>query len=308
MKKVYFPIDYSHGGGSTFIRYLVEELKNTEFEAHCDYDMSVPDVYFAIGAETDESKIPYLREKQNQGMKIFYRLDGITTTRMPSGLDRMKTMHTIADVVVYQSNFIKVEAEKLFGEHKNSKVIYNGVDTQKFYISIDWPTRDFLISEWSQNPCKKIQESLGLLQKYLGKVDPNAKITIVGKFQGDWINQNFGFRTENCKYLPRLSYEEMPKLYQDHKVLVMANENEACSNSALEAMACGTIVVYKNSGSMLDLCQTQVLWDDTENCLQKAISRSNTTKRYLGREIVQKQFDLRVCLNKYLEELRACLD
>ena len=305
MIKVYFAITPGkHGGGGTFLSYLTNYMKDdTDFEIVDNADEA--DIFFAMGAQTSLEEIPKLMELKKKGMKILYRVDGISTIRMPNGIERIEKMQDVADVIIYQSNYIKEEAEKLSKKHNNTKVIHNGVDINQFHVGLEKPLTDFLICEYSQNPCKRIQESLGLMKLMIEK-NPKIKLAIVGKFSSDYVSQCFGLPQENVRYFGRLSHGPMPFLMRACKVLLFPNMKEACSNTALEAMASGMVVIHKKDGCMPELCgDTQVVWSPNTNCIDKALWKWNGEERLEGRRRVEKLFNIKNCIKQYLEILRT---
>jgi len=302
-KLLYVPIDqFSHGGGSTFLMSLLPSVgRNITQDIADEWDVAL-----MMGAETDIDTInSIVTERKERGAKILFRLDGIKYTRMPEGIERMKAMFDIADTVVYQSNFVKSEAEKLWGEHKNSKVIYNGVDLEKFKPRRpdDFYNRQhsFLYCEFSHKLHKRAQEAFGLFKKIIGKY-PNAKLTIIGKFPQDWVNQCFGLPQENVKYLCRIPHDVMPGILNSHKVLLFPSVDEPCSNLVLEAMASEVLIIHKDSGCMPELCgDTQILWTGDLNCIDSLYCKSHDY--HAGRLRVHKYFSKYEMIKNYLEAL-----
>ena len=302
--KIYCPLQPgTSGGGGTFLNYFYNSLDGTEFKPVDNVEDA--DVYFALGAQTALEEIPKILELKKKGMKVVFRVDGILNIRMPKGLERIKKMQEIADVVIYQSNYIKGEAESLYEKHNNALVIYNGVDLEMFHTTLKKPSKDFLICEYSQNPCKRLQESLGLM-KQLIKINSSVKITIVGKYASDHVAQNFGLPQENVKFLGRVEHSFMPSILREHKVLLFPNMKEACSNLTLEAMSSGLMIIHKEDGCMPELCgDTQVHWSFNIRCIVEALAKRHTEERLEGRKRVEKLFDIKNCIKQYLNIMRA---
>ena len=328
-KLLFTPIDqFSHGGGSTFLSTLLPHLDcNTTWDIADEWDVAL-----MMGAETPLDIIDSIvTERKSKGAKILYRLDGIKHTRMPEGIERMQAMFEIADTVIYQSKFVKAEAESLWGEHENSRIIYNGVDLEKFKPRKpnDYYSRphSFLYCEFSHKLHKRAQEAFGLMQKIIKKY-PNTKLTIIGKFPQDWINQKFGLPQENVKFLGRLSHNTMPHILNSHKILLFPSVDEPCSNLILEAMASKVLIVHKDSGCMTELCgDTQIDWDWYLSCFNPTHIPSpeyinklknefdeETKKAYIegkftphdyhaGRLRVHKYFSNHEMVKKYMEAL-----
>ena len=303
-KLLFTPIDqFSHGGGSTFLSTLLPHLNcNTTWDIADEWDVAL-----MMGAETPLDIIDSIvTERKSKGAKILYRLDGIKHTRMPEGIERMQAMFEIADTVIYQSKFVKAEAESLWGEHENSRIIYNGVDLEKFkprkptYNYYSRP-HSFLYCEFSHKLHKRAQEAFGLMQKIIKKY-PNTKLTIIGKFPQDWINQKFGLPQENVKFLGRLSHNTMPHILNSHKTLLFPSVDEPCSNLVLEAMASEMMIVHKDSGCMSELCgDTQIKWTGELNCIDPLHCKS--FDYHAGRLRVHKYFSNHEMVKNYMEAL-----
>ena len=303
MKKLFIPIPpRGKGGGSTFIAYLLPALRNNvTFDISDDWDTALM-IGAEISVEDIESKV--IPRKEN-GAKIIYRLDGIKHTRMPDGMERMKAMWDIADLVIFQSKFVQLEAENLWGIHNNSRVIYNGVDVSMFkpQLADDWPKRpyDFLYCEYSQKPHKKAQEAFGLMKKVIEKY-PTATLTIMGKYPTEWIKQSFGLPQENVKYLGRQHHNMMPLIISSHKALLFPSENEPCSNLVLEAMASELLVIHKDSGCMPELCgDTQIKWTGDLTPIYPLYR--HMPDYHSGRVRVHKYFTKELMVKNYLEAL-----
>ena len=274
-KKLFIPIDpLSHGGGSTFIVYLLPYLKNyVTYNILDDWDIAL-----MIGAETSIDDINnHVIPKKEKGAKILFRLNGIKHTRMPLGIERMKAMRDVSDLLIYQSKFTQSEAEGLWGVHGNSRIIYNGVDVEMFRPRIPEVhyerAFDFLYCEYSHKPHKRAQEAFALMQKIIEKY-PQSTLTIIGKFPSEWVNQNFGLPQQNVKFLGRLHHNIMPTILNSHKILLFPSVDEPCSNLVLEAMASEMIIIHKNSGCMMELCEdTQVIWTHDLNCVDEAFKK-----------------------------------
>ena len=293
--KIYLPISADgNGGGSTFVAYLLQGMKKAGgYELS---NMDEADVFFAIGAQTSLEDIPKIIDLKRKGMKILFRLDGILQTRMSNGVKRMKLMYEIADAVVCQSLYIREEVIKLFGERRNTYVIYNGVDTDKFnYSPIKKPKIDFLYCEYSHKPHKRAQEAFSILGQAFSK-NPEKRATIIGKYSSEWVNNMFGLPQENIKYIQRISHDLMPAIMSEHKILLFPSENEPCSNLVLEAMASGMLVVHKDSGCMKELCgNCGIKWTRNLTCLKEA-----DKDRYKGRLRVEKSFRIKDKIAQYL--------
>ena len=58
---------------------------------------------------------------------------------------------------------------------------------------------------------------------------------------------------ERAKTIPPVSPEQLATILRQHDIYVTASQHESCSNSVLEALACGLPVLYIQSGSMTEI-------------------------------------------------------
>jgi len=120
-------------------------------------------------------------------------------------------------------------------------IVTNGVDGNIFHSRERMPfeqTRKLrLISaSWSDNPRKG-----GPVYKWLDEhLDWNRfEYTFVGRTQE---------RFRHIKHLPAVPSEELAALLRQHDIYITASERDPCSNSLVEALACGLPAVYLNDG------------------------------------------------------------
>lgn len=133
------------------------------------------------------------------------------------------------------------------------KVIYNGVNTKEFYPqkkSID-EIRLLYVGRLIE---RKGIEYIIMAIADITKKHPDKKIrlTIVGSGN---IENKLEFLVKRLQLLSQVSFlgvkkhEELPKIYREHDILIIASINEALGNVTQEAMASGLAIITTNTGA-----------------------------------------------------------
>ncbi|PIR05167.1 MAG: hypothetical protein COV57_00545 [Candidatus Liptonbacteria bacterium CG11_big_fil_rev_8_21_14_0_20_35_14] len=147
-----------------------------------------------------------------------------------------------ADWVIFQSNWSKKEAQKRGYKNKNYSIISNTPDPQYFnnqnkpIIKYEEKIR-LIATSWSTNPNKGFE-----FYKFL---DENLNFE---KFNMTFIG-NSPVTFKNTKLIKPLPSNKLSQELKKHHIFISPTKNEACSNSILEALACGLPVIALNSGS-----------------------------------------------------------
>jgi glycosyltransferase involved in cell wall biosynthesis len=251
--------DYAIGGGFTFVRNLVKYLERQGVS--CVFEGDDYDIYFLIGPTTAQRED--VKQVISQGKKIVLRVDNIPEDYRNRGtaVSRLKDFSEMADVVVYQSEWAKRYVMGLTGT--DGVVIYNGVDKDIFKPGKKIKNT-YLYIRSSTNESKRWQEAKYIYrQKWLkGEAD---MLTIVGNFAdytrmyGDDFFKRYkmGMFDEPYEYLGQIENPlEVAEILKTHEYLIAPFYNDACSNTILEARACGCKIIFgtaKGSGSNPEL-------------------------------------------------------
>lgn len=237
------------GGGTTFINNFskaINKYGHTIVDNTSDYD-----TLFIAGA-TLASREEVIKAK-TEGKIIILRVDNLLEDRKNrnTGMPRLKEFANLADVIVYQSEWAKKLLSPLIG---NGVVINNGVDTDIFYPRTKpktWDNLRIFYSKYSRNEVKQFHEVQYWWREYcLEKKDDT--LVLVGKFADDYlkIEHPFDFHNEeDCEY---------QGVIMDNKILADSMRGcdvaflpymfDACSNTILEAQACGLPIIYSPTG------------------------------------------------------------
>lgn len=161
----------------------------------------------------------------------------------PEELKLFKTFNTVHYIA--QSEYIR----DIYPELNWAGVIYNAVNTNDFK-PIANPTNDYLLY------LGRILENKGphTLVQHAQKLGESVIIAGQIEDQQYFDTQIKPFLSEKIRYIGEIGYAEKIKLLQNAKALVNAGlVKEACSNTIIEALACGTPVVAVDAGSNKEL-------------------------------------------------------
>lgn len=151
----------------------------------------------------------------------------------------------IADLVIFQSTWSKSRCLELGlnGEQTNSCTIINSADPRLFFperekkqLSENSKIR-CIISTWSNNWRKGFE--------YYKWIDQNLNFE---NFEVIFVG-NSELKFENISMLPPMNSGELATIMRTCDLYLTASQNDPCSNSLIEAMACGLFpIVLKDGG------------------------------------------------------------
>ena len=188
----------------------------------------------------------WIRALRKRGIRMIHRVDGpISAYR---GKDRdvderiWNVNRDVADVTVFQSKYSYDKHIEMGLSFVNPVIIPNACDPSIFYpasvkkCSISNRRLRLITTCWSDNTMKG-----GDVYRWL---DQNLdfsryEYTFVGR-----TNEVF----KNIKVVSPVASMPLAEILRSHDIFVMASRNDCCSNSLIEALACGLPVVYHSSG------------------------------------------------------------
>ncbi len=197
------------------------------------------------------------------GLTYYVRVGG---PDIPGFEERYQRIYRIISPIIKliwkNSNFLIVKCKteydmiKAINQKLNIQIIYNGVDTQKFYpvektlnkyLKIICPARlikrkgqDILIKAIAQLKAKGIIINVD----FIGEGDEKESYIQLAKELN--VTEQICF----CAYIERAKIHEF---YQKADIFVLPSYNEGMSNALLEAMACGLPVVVTDVGGTKEL-------------------------------------------------------
>jgi len=237
-----------YGGGWTFIRNLVNGLSGkVEFID----DFSRADIIFIASSSMVDKTI--IEEAKKMSKRIILRVDNIprNSRNRNTGTSRLKKYAELADRVIYQSEW----AQWYVGHFikREGQVIYNGVDTKIFkkdgFAHPKLKDEAYLFSQYNRDENKRYNEALYYFyMRY--RENPNCELWMAGRYSPDVIKYNFDmFMDEPIEYLGvGEDLEVLAGWYRGADYLLAPYYNDACSNTILEARACGCKILTLLSG------------------------------------------------------------
>lgn len=186
-----------------------------------------------------------LRRLQRDGCRMVHRVDGPMQSYrgFDNGSDdRVAQINAeMADATIFQSRYSLQQHMALGFELRDPHVILNVPDPTIFHpqgrLSFDPKRKIRLISvSWSDNPNKgaPIYEAIAQQLDW-----DRFEYTFVG---------NAPVAFEQIHAVPPVTSMELAKLLREHDIYITASKNDPCSNSLLEALACGLPALYLDSG------------------------------------------------------------
>ena len=236
------------GGGITFVENLKKAIKKFGHEIVEDGDY---DILFISGATLCDRET-FEHAKQNN-KHIILRVDNILedSKNRNTGMSRMKEFAEKCDVVVYQSEWAKRMLTPICGD---GMVIYNGVDTDIFYPRKEeknWDNIRVFYSKYGRGEGKNFNVVQYFWREYCLKKREDT-LVLVGRFASEYqkINHPFEFHNnEDYEYIGVVSDpEKHAEIMRSCDIALLPYSYDACSNTILEAQACGLPVIFEPTG------------------------------------------------------------
>ena len=249
------------GGPGSFQQLLSRELQKLGWEIVYPEDGKRPDVIVVIGGTR---KLLWLWRCKRKGVRIVQRLDGLNwlskrrratewlrSRIFPRGDTIALIRSRFADVVVYQSSFVKDWWDRELGARPGRcEIIHNGVDLEVFKPNGAEQSRRLICVEGGieHSPVSTgTIEALAREVEFQGLADT---FEIYGAVSDSLRERYAGFHKVRIRGpVPR---EQIHTVYPG-SVFVALDVNPACPNSVLEALASGCPVVAFATGALPEL-------------------------------------------------------
>lgn len=193
--------------------------------------------------------------------KIIFRIDNMPKDSRNRGtaFSRMRDFGQMADVIVFQSEWAKDYVGSWLAQYsvrlRNSKVIYNGIDSEFFYHRDDPKTRgeNYVFCTFNTDENKRFPEAA--YDFYLrnraavAEGKPQPKLTIVGQYGDKLREYNFDFfNKEKIKFVPPVEDRKtLGKIFREHQYMYFPAFADASPNTVAEGVACGCEILLPNS-------------------------------------------------------------
>ena len=257
MKKIFIPFEQyidSVGGPATFMFHLKRFLDDKGLE-YSDGHKGIGAIFFPISYD-----IELLKKFKKKGGKIIQRLDGVYYPSkhgeeyIELNKDIKEIRNSLADIVVYQSEYSKAQCEAMLGEliDRETHIIINGTDKSVFYpsdhIKEELNEIRFITTGNFRNAdmIEPVIKALDLLKsKY------KFKIITIGQITNEKIKHFFD--RPYVEIVDNLDQISLSDELRKADFFIYSHLNPPCPNSVIEAVSCGVPVVGFKSGAMEEL-------------------------------------------------------
>ena len=288
-------IDGPTGGGNQFLKALKSQFAK---KGLCTEDPLQADVVLFNSHQNLE--LVHQIKEVNQKAKFVHRLDG--PMRLYNNMSDQRDyvvyqMNTdYADAVVFQSEWSKQANIKLGLDISGKKdtVIHNAPDPGIFYPSSKKQKNDkirLIASSWSDNIRKGF-----FTYKYLDETLDFDKYEFF--FMG---RSPVGFK--NIVSLGALSSHDVASELRKSDIFITASENDPCSNSLIEALACELPALALNSGGHPELVGKGGLFYDKKEEIVNKLQDLCDNYIEIKRQIVAKH--IHTAANEYVDFMQG---
>lgn len=223
------------GGGWTFLSNFKKGFESDVEVSISDYDSA--DVYFIASASIVQREA--VMQAKQDGKRIILRVDNALrpSRNRGTGMTRLKDFADLADLIVYQSEWARALLKPFLGH--DGAVILNGVDTSVYNPTGRVDNNDYLYVRSSRDEGK--QWIMAWYYMIENQKQDNL-LNIVGRFSSENIEWNFDFYNDQ-RYRFWGEQRSVLDMYRANKYFLYTYLNDACSNTLLEALACGCEII-----------------------------------------------------------------
>ncbi|MBI4437471.1 glycosyltransferase family 4 protein [Candidatus Uhrbacteria bacterium] len=258
--------DEPWGGGNQFLKALRDAwIRQDVFASSAEEADVILINSYPFGAESLFDKLWQLKKRYPEKI-VVYRLDGPISFIRQKDKEIDHIIHVwnqlIVDGIIFQSAWCEEKNREAFATvSAYQTVIHNAPDPTIFHTEDRLPTKKsrvkLIATSWSANPRKGFD-----VYKYLDAYLDFSKyeMTFVG-------NSPVSFK--QIKTIPPVSSPELAKMLKAHDLFITASKTDPCSNSLIEAIACGLPAVALNDGGHPELIgQGGLLFEGTQDVLR----------------------------------------
>lgn len=269
-------IDNPHGGANQFLRCLRDEFRQLGVYAETPQDASI----ILFNSHQHAAELAAFIEEFGQNKRFVHRLDGLQKLYNHVDDERQDLALALNKKFAHATIFQSRWAQQAFSQFNRAfkqfdSVILNAPDPHFFYQGSNRELGrgrvKLVCSSWSTNKNKGFD-----VYEYL---DENLDFD---KFEFTIIGNNPGISFKHISVVGPLSTHDLAdKLRQNH-LFITATKDDACSNSLLEALACGLPAVALASGGNPEIIKhAGILFHgkhDVINALNDAVDNYDSVK------------------------------
>jgi glycosyltransferase involved in cell wall biosynthesis len=248
------------GGGHQFLRALWREFERRGIRLE---NNTISKTTRACLFNSFNFNFKHLRQLHRPGCRMIHRADGpLAVYRgFDDGTDRkiFDLNQKIADATILQSQYSLTKHLEMGFDFVRPVVIPNAADPEIFHsrgrqpFNVDRKIRLISVS-WSDN----FNKGASVYQWLDDHLDwGRYEYTFVGRSPVSF---------QNIRTLSPITSEDLAKELRQNDVFITASRNDPCSNSLIEALACGLPALYLNSGGHPEIVgQAGLSFESVEN-------------------------------------------
>ena len=280
-------VDTPTGGGNQFLKALIAEFRRRGLHVTTRPTARTQVVLLngfnqGTGRPLKVRKVERLRRtgqptilsrgfaRRQRKPVLVHRVDGVPhlTRGKKTKADIIQpAVNALTDHTIFQSDFCRTSFHANCDRAPKSwRVVKNAVDPRVFFLP-DQPCQlgrvlSLVATSWSPNPSKGFS-TLAAISRL-----PGVQLT----FAGNWCPDIDPAKT---RLVGTLHSVKLAELLRSSDAMVHAAVNEPCSNSIVEALACGLPVMYRDSGGNRELAGDYgvALTEDLEETVATLTSR-----------------------------------
>jgi len=198
------------------------------------------------------------------------------------------------DVVLSVSKASRKELQKYYDFHF-SKLIYNGVETQKFDVDPKIGKEDIAITVGYVTKSNLLRKGIEPFVKAAAYL-PEIPFYIIGKYDEKTYNYLKKIASPNVVFTGFISEEELIKFYQKAKVYVQVSAHEAFGISLAEAMLCECVPVVTDRGALPEVVGNNgfyVPFNDPEETAKAIKKAMQSDKGFEARRHILENFSMK---------------
>ncbi len=257
-----------YGGGNQFMMALRKGLLKKGVEVVENTLDETIDAYVLNSIHFDVDR--FLEFSLNHRINVLHRIDGPISLIRGYDLEKDQLCYNLnaqfASATVLQSAWVYKKIVTLGYDPVSPTIIHNAVDSEIFHpngrIKFDRNRKIRLIStSWSDN-----QRKGGPIYKWIERnLDwDRFEYTFVGN-----ASESF----DRIRHISAVPSEELADLLRQHDIFITASQNDPCSNSVIEALACGLPTLYLDDGGHPELVSYGGLPFDNEEQILTRLDR-----------------------------------